>query len=132
MKSNRDFAPALLLICAARHYGWALFPELMRGSVSKALGAAAALCLLWLVAKAYRTRYVLPVVIWWAWEEAQTLLCSVAYAYAPWEVPAGQSVCSAGVAFDLGAFGLVAMAVLAYRLSDLAVTETSVSQDNDR
>ena len=123
---------ALLLACAVRHYAWPLADEAARGAVWKALGAAATLLLLWLVAKAYRTRYVLPVVIWWAWEEAQTLLCSVAYAYAPWPVPAGQSVCSAGVAFDLGAFGLVAMAVLAYRLSDLAVTETSVSQDNDR
>ena len=103
----------------------------MRGAVSKALGAAAALFLLALVLYAYRSRWVLLVGLWWAWEEAQTLICSVAYALEPWPVPLGQGICSARLDFDLGALGLVCMAVMAYRLSTLTVSKTLQGHEND-
>lgn len=126
-----NLAGLLLVVCAARHYAWPLFPELMRGSAWKALGAAATLLLLWLVAKAYRQPAVLAVILWFAFEEAQTLLCSVAYAYEPWPIEPGQSMCSARASFDLGAIGLVWMAVLAYNLSSITVTHHVGSAEND-
>lgn len=124
-------AAGLLLVCAARHYGWPWAEPEIRGVVSKALGAAAALYLLAVVLCTYRSRLVLLPGLWWAWEEAQTLLCSVAYAADPWPVPVGQGICTARLDFDLGAIGLVVMAVSAYKLSTLTVSETLQGQEND-
>jgi len=110
-------AMLLLATGAARHYGWALFPEDIRGIASKALGAAAALVLLYVISQLKKCRWCLPVFFWWGYEELSTLLCSTAYAIHPWSVSRGESICSAWAGFDVGAFGIMALGCLAWRLS---------------
>jgi len=108
-------AALILAAGAMRHYAWALLPDAMHGAASKALGAMLALVLLGVVWRLAPSRALLPVALWLAWEEAQTLLCSVAYAIEPWAVPSGKSICAAWIGFDIGAAGLVAVAALAWR-----------------
>ena len=117
--SRLDALPALLLaIGAFRHYGWALAPADQRGVASKLLGAAATLSLLWLVRKAYAGRLVSMVALWWAWEELQTVICSAWYLAAPWPVLQGQAICSAKAGIDIGALGIMIVALLAARIGE--------------
>ena len=113
-----SLAVALVLIEGTRHYAWAWFPVEQRGDVSKALGAAATLCLLgiiWSMAK--QSRLLLCAMVWAAWEEGQVLTCSIAHAVNPWPIPVGESICSAWVGRDIGALGIVFVAILALYLT---------------
>ena len=107
----------LLLVGVLRHYAWPYVPPELQGMASKGLGAAAILALLvcvWLLAE--RHRMLLPVMLWWAWEEMQVVVCAASYIVEPWTVEAGQGICSARIGFDLGALGLVAVAFFAIRM----------------
>lgn len=57
------------------------------------------------------------VLLWWAWEELQVVLCSVWFIFSPWPVEPGQAMCSAKAGFDIGALGILIVAVLAFRLT---------------
>ena len=112
-----SLAPLLLAVGASRHYLWAQFPPAMQGGVSKALGAAATLILLGCVYRAQPSKPMAWVLLWWAWEEAQTLLCGAAWAAGPWPVAPGQGICSGRLDFDLGAIGILIVAAIAMRLT---------------
>ena len=64
------------------------------------------------------------VLLWWAWEELQVILCSAWFIFDPWPIDPGQAMCSAKLGFDLGALGVLIVAVLALRLnlSDLTAS----------
>jgi hypothetical protein len=112
-KSPTDALVALLLLVAvARHYAWPFFEPGMRGMASKGLGATAILVLMWAMYSYRPGKPLLVVLLWWTFEEAQVLLCSVAWLSAPWTVPVGQPICSALVGLDLGAFGVAAVALI--------------------
>ena len=117
MSAPRLLWPALLAIMAVRHYAWQWVPAEHAGDVSKALGALAALGLLWLLA-GYRqpgddlARWAL---LLYAWHEASVVLCVAWFIHAPWPIAPGQAMCSARVGFDLSALGLLVVAVLASR-----------------
>ena len=116
-----NLAAELLLIAALRHYGWALLPAELQGMASKGLGAAAALVLLSVVWRLRPSKILLPVLLWWAWEELQTLICAAAWIIDPWTVPPGVGICSARIGFDLGATGILAVAIIAYRLVPVSI-----------
>lgn len=108
----------LLLIVAAREHLWPRLPADLQGMASKGLGAALVLVLLSMVYRcAPRSRALAGVMCLAAWYSLQTLICSAAYVVEPWAVPAGQGICSARIGFDLGALGLVLIAVAASYLS---------------
>ena len=112
----------LLLIGAARHYLWPHFPVAMQGMASKGLGAMAILVLLAVVwFKSDRSKSLTAILLWWAWEETQVAMCSVAYMHSPWTVEPGQAICHALTGLDLGAFGILCVAVLAYRTAPVKV-----------
>lgn len=120
-------AAFLLLIGVARHYGWDLVPlDTLKPVVSKMLGSAAAIALLVVIFHLARTRYVLAVVCWYAFEEAQTIVCSAAYIIAPWYVAPGKPLCSSLIEYDIGAVTIVVAALLAYWLP---VRSYSVNND---
>jgi hypothetical protein len=114
-------AAGLLLVGACRHYLWQHFPDELQGMASKGLGAAAVLCLLAVVWRMAPSKPLGLVLMWWAWEECQVLLCSIAYMVEPWHVEVGEGICSARIGFDIGAAGILFVAYLAHRvnLSDL-------------
>lgn len=116
LKNRFDLCAALLLIGAWRHYGWALFDGPTRALVSKASGAAAIVCLLLIVWGMQRSRLLGAVLLWWAWEELQVVLCSLRFIRDPWPVEPGQAMCSARFGFDIGAAGVLMVAVLAFKL----------------
>ena len=118
-----NLAAGLLAVAAARHYLWVNFPLEAQGMASKGLGSAAVLVLLAVVWHGNRSRPLALVLCWWAWEETQVLLCSLAYMRAPWTVEPGQGICSAAVGFDIGAAGILAVAVIAHTLSNLTPTK---------
>ncbi len=104
----------LLLIGATRHYLWPLWPAELRGVASKMLGACAAICLLSIISSmAPQSVWIQRVVTWYAIEEGMAAGCSGAYLIEPWPIPEGASMCSALVGFDLGAAGILVVAVLA-------------------
>jgi len=105
-------ALGLILIGATRHYGWALWPDSLRGSASKMLGALAALCLIGIVVYLAQSRVVLLPAAWYAFEETQTAICSAAYMVKPWAVPVGTSICSARLDFDIAAVSVLLLALL--------------------
>ena len=108
-------ALVLLLIGATRHYGWALWPDTLRGSASKMLGALAALCLIGLVVYLAQSRVILLPAAWYAFEETQTAICSAAYMVKPWAVPVGASICSARLDFDIAAVSVLLLAFLLWQ-----------------
>ena len=117
---NRPDALAveLLLIVAAREHLWPLVPPEAQGAASKALGAALVLVLLSMVYRlAPRSRWLCGVLALAAWYSLQTLLCAAWFTFDPWPVAPGVGMCSARVDFDLGAFGLLGVLYLAFRLS---------------
>ena len=109
----------LLLVGAMRHYLWPHFPAELQGMASKGLGAAAVLCLLFVVWRQSPSRPLALVFAWWAWEELQIVLCSVAYMHTPWTVEPGQGICSARIGLDIGAAGILAVAAITHNLSKL-------------
>lgn len=102
---------------AVRHYAWQWVPAEHAGDVSKALGALAAMGLLWLLA-GYRNpgddlaRWAM---LLYAWHEASVVLCVGWFIAAPWPILPGQAMCSSRVGFDLSALGLLLLAMLASR-----------------
>jgi hypothetical protein len=107
----------LLLIVAAREYLWLIVPAELQGMASKGLGAALVLVLLSVVWRhAPRSRALLGILAIAAWHSLQTLICSAAYMLEPWPTVPGVGICSSRIGFDLGALGLLAVAVVAYRL----------------
>lgn len=119
--SNWPLAAFVLLIGASRHYGWLLAEPALRGIVSKALGGAATLCLLWLLWVRVRPTTLTPLVlvfVWYAFEELQVVVCSVSFAIAPWVVPVGHSICSARFGFDMGAVGIFVVGLIALGLQN--------------
>ena len=109
-------AAALLGMLAMRHYGWSWFDPSIRGSVSKALGAAFALALMIAYYRAKPSRPLFYVILYGCFEELQTIICSVAYIHAPWTVPVWQSICSARLDFDLGAIGVMLLALTLHKV----------------
>ena len=117
MSLPRPLWPALLVIMALRHYGWRWVPVEHAGLASKALGSVAALVLLWLLSGYRRpgdeiARWAL---ILYASHEASAVLCATWFIFSPWPILQGQAMCSARIGFDLGALGLLLVAVLASR-----------------
>ena len=131
-KSRREswaVACELLLIVAAREHLWPRLPAELQGMASKGLGAALVLVLLSVVYRhAPRSRPLVVVLCVAAWYSLQTLICSAAYMVEPWEVLPGQGICSARIGFDLGAVGLVLLAVAASYLS----RRTGGKHDNNK
>jgi hypothetical protein len=127
-----NLAALLLLTAAARHYLWQHFPPELQGMASKGLGSAQVLVLLACVWQFRQSRPLGLVLLFWAWEELQTVLCSLAYMVQPWEVPAGVGICSARIGFDLGAAGILAVAYIAHTLSKLTVSTNGGNRQNER
>lgn len=112
-----QLAIALLLMGAARNYGWLLADPQVMGVASKAIGAIAAICFLLIIWMNFPRNLLLTLVIaWYAFEELQTAMCSVMYLIKPWPVEAGQSMCSARIGFDVGAVGVFVVGLLAFKL----------------
>jgi hypothetical protein len=76
------------------------------------LGAFARLCLVGAVVWRLKSRLVLFVALWWAFEELMVIGCSLAYIASPWVVEPGQAQCSALLQFDIGRIGLLIAAGL--------------------
>lgn len=81
---------------------------------SKGLGGVAVLTLVWVNFYLLREALFLPLVAWWSFEELQVIICSAWYLVDPWPVPEGGAICSAKAGIDLGAFGILAVALLAW------------------
>lgn len=117
MNGPRPLWAALLITLFLRHYAWRWVPAEHAGDASKALGAMAALVLLWLLSGHRRPGDDLE--LWalalYAWHEASVALCAGWFIFAPWAIADGQAMCSAKIGFDLGALGLLLVAVLASR-----------------
>ena len=113
----RPLWPVLLAIMALRHYAWRWAPAEHAGLASKALGSVAALVLLWLLACQLRPADKLAAwaLVLYAAHEASAVLCSTWFIFSPWPILQGQAMCSAKIGFDLGALGLLLVAVLASR-----------------
>jgi hypothetical protein len=107
----------LLLAGGVRFYGYGFFEPEARGSASKALGGLFILAVLPLLYYVAPTIPTLLVLYWLAFESLQVFLCSAWYMVEPWEVPVGQSICSAKLGFDMGAVGILIVAMLLWRLS---------------
>lgn len=108
-----NIIPWLLAVGTARHYAWSIFPDELAGMASKGLGGAAILALLYTVWKlAPKSRALAALLLWWAWEESQVAICSALYILKPWEVAPGQAICSALVGLDMGAIGILAVAIM--------------------
>lgn len=115
--SSRDkltvaLAALLLLVGAVRHYGWQAFPGALGGVASKGLGGAAAVTLLFVIYSLHKHWFLLPVVAWYAYEDALVAICSAAYLIEPWYVPPGEAMCSARAGFDFGALSITIVAAL--------------------
>jgi hypothetical protein len=101
------FVVALLFVGAFRHYGWPLLPNEMQRFAWNASGSILVLALLWALAwPAARL-----VVIWLTFEELQVIACSLIRMLRPVDIGSGQAQCSALIGFNLGAVGLMLMAV---------------------
>jgi hypothetical protein len=120
-----NLAGVMLLIGAARHYGWDLVPANLAGVASKGMGAAAILALMWIAYYlAGGGRLLLAVLAWWSFEELQVVLCAAAWAVEPWHVPEGAAMCSARAGFDIGALTVIIVAGLALAVSSYRSQET--------
>jgi hypothetical protein len=118
-------ALGLLLLGAALHYGWALFPE-HSALVWNIAGSATRLILLAMLLRQQRGA-ILGVGLWWACEELLVIGCNAAYIVSPWVVPKGQAMCSSLLGYDLGTVGLLIVAIGLWRL---AVLRRRVNMNN--
>jgi len=112
------------------HYGWALVPPQHQADAWNALGAFARLSLVCAVAWRMRSRLVLFVALWGAFEELMVIGCSLAFIASPWVVEPGQAQCSALLQFDLGRVGMLIAAFLLWHLSKLTVPSNTQGGDN--
>lgn len=122
---SRDAALFILALGVLRHYGWVPFDPELRGIASKALGGLALLGVVPFLYRAYPSKLMLAVLAWWSFEALQILLCSIAWMIHPWEVPTGQSICSVGIGLDLGAIGIMLVALILWKVN----CKTYVGQD---
>ena len=107
-------AAALLLIGAQRHYAWALWDDSRwQSGVWNICAALAILSLLAMVPK--RGALAWAVAVWFAAEELLVVGCATAQLLNPLP-PDGTEQCTSHTGMKLGAFGLVVMAILAWRL----------------
>jgi hypothetical protein len=120
---SRDAALFVLALGVLRHYGWVPFDPELRGIASKALGGLALLGVVPFIYKAYPSRLMALVLAWWSFEALQILICSIAYAIKPWEVPTGASICSVGIGLDLGAIGAMLAILLLWKLVNRKVLQ---------
>ena len=123
-RESHWLAAELLLIVAGRQHLWPAVPPAAQPIVSKALGACLVLWLLSVVQRlAWRaglgSQILAGMLMIAAWYQAQALVCSLAYLIEPWPVLPGQALCTGRIGFDLGAIGLVLIAVAASTLSRL-------------
>lgn len=123
---------ALLLTASTRHYLWPAAPAALQGMASKGLGACEVLVLLAVVWRLAPSKPMALVLTWWAFEELQTLLCSLAYMRQQWEVPPGVGICSAAAGIDIGAAGILAVAWIVHTLSGIAGSSKQNSRQNER
>lgn len=108
---------ALLLMFAARHYGYYHAPGEWQGQVFSAAGA---LCIIVLVALLNPWP---PLLLWISAEEAQVAGCSVWAIVEP--IAATSEQCSAQIGFQVGSVGLVWLALLVLRLTLSDLTGSS-------
>lgn len=110
-RRDLNLAAALLTLCAARHYGWALVDPEIAGIVSKMLGSIAAIGLLAIIWMQSRPVGLIAFIVgsWYAFEELQTVVCSALYLIEPWAIKPGQAMCSAKVGVDIGLVGIIAI-----------------------
>jgi hypothetical protein len=125
----QNLAAYVLAIIAARNYGWLMADAAARGAVSKALGAAAILALLLLVYRLAPSKPLGLALAFGAFEELQTIICSTAYAFNPWAVPEGQSICSARLDFDLGAIGVMLLAIVLHAICQSENSSTTKNEN---
>jgi hypothetical protein len=123
-RESHRLAAELLLIVAGRHHLWPAAAAADQPIVSKALGACLVLWLLSVVqrlawALGHGSKVLAGVLMIAAWYQAQALVCSLSYLVEPWPVLPGQGLCTGRIGFDLGAIGLVLIAVAASSLSRL-------------
>lgn len=100
---------SLLLIMAARHYGYQHAPLAMQGDLFAIAGSVALLlALLWL-------RPWWPIAAWAGGEELLVAGCSVWWLIEPWSMDGQTEQCSARIGFKLGSIGLVCLAFVTFR-----------------
>lgn len=118
-RSAHSLPAVLALLLMVRHYVWDKVPPELQGETWK---LTSALCVLGLLALAWQARWW-PVFAAFAFEELQVALCSAWMLADPWPVPDGMATCSAKAGFDLGALGVMFVAVVLWRL--LAANKTT-------
>jgi hypothetical protein len=106
----------MLALFAARHYGYYLFNGSDRAHVWNISGAVICLMFAGAIFLAYPSRAMALVLAWIGFEEVQVVMCGVAWLWNPWNVPAGQDVCSSALGFNLAAIGIVIITFLLIRL----------------
>jgi len=134
-KNRSDLASLAAIMLAVgflRHYGWDVFPEEHQGAASKGLGGVAMAYLIFLVAGMARDRWVWLVSAWWIWENLQVAICSFWFIASPWHIEPGQAMCSAKLGFDLGAVGMLIVAVMMWRLQGLVGRKEEGAGENGR
>lgn len=109
-------AALFLVLIWVRHYAWAQFPAEMQGDAWKIGSALAILTLMAIVWRGHKSALLIPFILLLAFEEIQVILCSAWWILEPWTVLPGYSKCHSGTGFDLGAIGILAMAVLANKI----------------
>jgi hypothetical protein len=102
------FVVTLLFLGAFRHYGWPLLPPEIQRFAWNASGSIVILALLW--SMAWPAARLL--VIWLTFEELQVIGCSLIRMLRPTDIGSGQAQCSALLGFNLGAVGLMLVAVV--------------------
>lgn len=102
-------AAILLALLVARYYVWPLTPVHWRADVWNIGSAVALLVLSFGWALWARSRVVWAAWLAWAWHEGSTVLCSLAYIFAPWPIPEGVGQCAALVGADTGKLGVLVL-----------------------
>lgn len=100
---------ALLLLFAARHYGYPHLPAQWWGD---AFAIAGSVCI---IAMVLLLKPWLPLAAWVIGEEALVAGCSAWWIADPWPMLGVNEQCSARMEFKFGAIGLAALALLTYR-----------------
>lgn len=104
----------LLLVGVMVFYGWSAFPPEQQALAWNIGGAIGRLSLLW-----YAVRGSLGIIVasWWTAEELLVIGCSGLYMVRPWEVKAGEAMCSSLLHYDLGTIGMLVIALIAWQIA---------------
>jgi hypothetical protein len=97
---------------ALLHLGYAMAPLHAQPMVWNALGALGRLALVLVAVYPITAPGMAAVVSWLAAEELQVAVCNLAFAVRPWEIQAGQEMCSTLLGTDLSKFAAVAVIAL--------------------